>query len=56
MLLEQILAPDQFEVNVKTKKNNAEVVEFAIKLTGKDNNRANIWLSVDAIFPLFEFF
>jgi DNA recombination protein RmuC len=32
MLLEQILAPDQYEANVKTKQGSADLVEFAIKL------------------------
>jgi DNA recombination protein RmuC len=32
MLLEQILAPTQYEANVKTKEGSADPVEFAIKL------------------------
>jgi len=32
MLLEQILAPEQYAANVKTKQNSADIVEFAIKL------------------------
>jgi DNA recombination protein RmuC len=35
MLLEQILAPDQYVPNVKTKKGIDDVVEFAIKLPGQ---------------------
>ena len=38
MLLEQVLAPQQYEANVKTKKGSAEVVEFAIRLPGKDDD------------------
>ena len=38
MLLEQILAPDQYEANVKTKASSNDLVEFAIKLPGKDEN------------------
>jgi len=33
-LLEQILTPEQYERNVRTKENSSEVVEFAIKLPG----------------------
>jgi DNA recombination protein RmuC len=51
MLLEQILAPEQYEANVKTKQGSADVVEFAIKLPGKDDNSRNVWLPVDAKFP-----
>lgn len=51
MLLEQILAPDQYEANVRTKTGSAEQVEFAIKLPGKDDSGKNVWLPVDAKFP-----
>ncbi len=51
MLLEQILAPEQYEANVKTKSNSRDVVEFALKLPGKDSNVKQIWLPIDAKFP-----
>lgn len=51
MLLEQILAPDQYEANVKTKKSSSDLVEFAIKLPGRDQHDAPVWLPVDAKFP-----
>lgn len=51
MLLEQILAPEQYEANVKTKKNSDKLVEFAIKLPGKDENNTCIYLPIDAKFP-----
>ncbi len=51
MLLEQILAPDQYEPNVKTKSNSSDVVEFAIKLPGRDDSGKNVWLPIDAKFP-----
>ena len=51
MLLEQILAPDQYEANVKTKSSSSDLVEFAIKLPGRDNNDQQVWLPVDAKFP-----
>ena len=51
MLLEQILAPDQYESNVKTKAGSVEHVEFAIKLPGRDDGNAQVWLPIDAKFP-----
>jgi len=51
MLLEQILAPDQYDANVKTKKSSSDLVEFAIKLPGRDDSGKNVWLPVDAKFP-----
>ncbi|MEK0412774.1 MAG: hypothetical protein RL070_262 [Bacteroidota bacterium] len=51
MLLEQILAPEQYSANVKTKQNSADIVEFAIKLPGRDDNNKQVWLPIDAKFP-----
>ena len=51
MLLEQILAPEQYAANVKTKHNSADIVEFAIKLPGRDDNNKQVWLPIDAKFP-----
>jgi len=52
MLLEQILAPSQYEANVKTKKGSTESVEFAIKLPGRSEDEKEIvYLPVDAKFP-----
>src|SRR5881275_1575504 len=49
-LLEQLLTPEQFARNVKTREESAENVEFAIKLPG-DENGAPVWLPIDAKFP-----
>jgi DNA recombination protein RmuC len=52
MLLEQILAPTQYEANVKTKEGSADPVEFAIKLPGRSDDEKNIvYLPIDAKFP-----
>lgn len=51
MLLEQILAPDQYEANVKTKEGSSDLVEFAIKLPGRDDAGSVVWLPIDAKFP-----
>lgn len=51
MLLEQILAPDQYEANVHTRKNSSAVVEFAVKLPGRDSIHEVVYLPIDAKFP-----
>lgn len=51
MLLENILAPDQYSANVATKKGSRDVVEFAVKLPGSSDDIPNIWLPIDAKFP-----
>ena len=51
-ILEQILTPDQYDVNVATKKNSNERVEFAIKLPGQAADKEKIvWLPIDSKFP-----
>jgi DNA recombination protein RmuC len=51
-ILEQILTPDQYEVNVATKKASSERVEFAIKLPGQGSHREKtVWLPIDSKFP-----
>ena len=51
-ILEQILTPDQYEVNVVTKQNSSNRVEFAIKLPGQDSHKEKVvWLPIDSKFP-----
>ena len=51
-ILEQILTPDQYDVNVATKKNSNDRVEFAIKLPGQDADKEKIvWMPIDSKFP-----
>lgn len=50
-LLEQMLSPEQYEANVKTRKNATEFVEFAIKLPGKNDGKDTVYLPIDAKFP-----
>ncbi|MDB3904874.1 DNA recombination protein RmuC [Crocinitomicaceae bacterium] len=54
-ILEQIMAPEQYEQNVKTKKGSDAHVEFAIKLPGKDNSGESVYLPIDAKFPQEDF-
>ena len=44
MLLEQLLAPEQYEANVRTRKGSDAVVEFAVKLPGRDDAREFVYL------------
>ena len=48
-ILEQILMPEQYEENVRTKSTGNERVEFAVKLPGDDEG--TVWLPIDAKFP-----
>jgi DNA recombination protein RmuC len=50
-ILEQIMAPEQYASNVKTKHNSNDHVEFAIKLPGKDDEGKEVYLPIDAKFP-----
>jgi DNA recombination protein RmuC len=55
VLLEQVLAPDQYAKNVGT-KDAGERVEFAIKLPGKNEDHHDIvWLPIDAKFPVEDY-
>ena len=52
MLLEQILAPNQYDANVRTKLGSADPVEFAVKLPGRSEDENSIvYLPIDAKFP-----
>jgi len=50
-ILEQILAPEQYDVNVATKKGSQANVEYAVKLPGKADDKT-VWLPIDSKFPL----
>jgi DNA recombination protein RmuC len=54
-LLEQILSPDQFERNVKTNEHSNELVEFALKLPGRNDGQEVVWLPIDAKFPMEDY-
>ena len=49
-ILEEILSPEQYEMNIATKKNSQDRVEFAVKLPGNDDGY--VYLPIDAKFPL----
>ena len=51
-LLEQILAPGQYDSNVETRQGSGQRVEFALKLPGRDGTTDGmVWLPLDAKFP-----
>ena len=51
-ILEQILSPEQYAANVKTKPNSTNVVEYAVRLPGQGGEGdAPVWLPIDAKFP-----
>lgn len=50
-ILEQILSPEQYDVNVATKKGSQANVEYAVKLPGKADDKT-VWLPIDSKFPL----
>ncbi|MBC7961988.1 MAG: DNA recombination protein RmuC [Steroidobacteraceae bacterium] len=51
-LLEQILAPCQYDSNVETRPGSGQRVEFALKLPGRDGGEeGTVWLPLDAKFP-----
>ena len=51
ILLEEMLTPEQFAKNMRTRDDTDERVEFAIRLPG-DENGAPVWLPIDAKFPM----
>lgn len=50
-ILEQILAPEQYDVNVITKKNSNDRVEYAVRLPGNGEEDSFVYLPIDAKFP-----
>ena len=52
-LLEQMLAPSQYQENAVTKPNTQERVDFAVILPGKDDK--DILLPIDAKFPIEDY-
>jgi len=54
-ILEQLLTPEQYAKNVKTKNGSNAMVEFAIKLPGKGEKESILWLPIDSKFPKEDF-
>jgi len=50
-ILEQVMSPEQYVANAKTKLNSNDHVEYAIKLPGKSGAGKELLLPIDAKFP-----
>jgi len=50
-LLDQVLTADQFARSVKVRPDGNEAVDFAIRLPGRQDDEAPVWLPIDAKFP-----
>ena len=54
-ILEQILTPDQYEMNVQPREGE-ERVEYAIRLPGMDDDPDQyVWLPIDSKFPIADY-
>lgn len=49
--IREMLTPEQFAENIAVLPNSQERVEFAIKLPGKQDGDAPVWLPIDSKFP-----
>jgi DNA recombination protein RmuC len=50
-LLEQLLTADQYAAQVRVRPRSTEIVDFAIRLPGRDDGDTPVWLPIDAKFP-----
>jgi DNA recombination protein RmuC len=51
-LLDQVLAPDQYAMNIATRPGSSERVEFAVRMPGRGGDgESPCWLPIDAKFP-----
>lgn len=54
-LLEEILTNEQYEKNFKPNRRRDEIVEYAIRLPGKEDRDAAVYLPIDAKFPIEDY-
>jgi DNA recombination protein RmuC len=54
-LLEDTMTPEQYGCNIKPVPGSDAVVEFAIRLPGREDGGAPVWLPLDAKFPKEEY-
>ena len=55
-ILEEILTPDQYSLNVQLNEDSREEVEYAIRLPGNDDDpNSCVWLPIDSKFPLADY-
>jgi DNA recombination protein RmuC len=53
-LLEQFLAPGQYQAQVRLRPESRELVDFAVRLPGPDGE-APVWIPIDAKFPMEDY-
>jgi DNA recombination protein RmuC len=51
-LLAEVMAPEQYQRNVTVRPGATEVVEFALRLPGRQDGEQAVWLPIDSKFPL----
>jgi DNA recombination protein RmuC len=51
MLLEDMLTREQYDCNVRIRKDSGEIVEYAVRLPGRSGSDDPLWLPIDAKFP-----
>lgn len=54
-LLDDTMTPDQYSSNVKPVPNSDAIVEFAIRLPGREGQDGPVWMPIDAKFPKEEY-
>ena len=50
-LLEQIFSPEQYSAQIATIPGSKNMVDYAVRLPGKSDDGAPLWLPIDAKFP-----
>ncbi len=50
-IISDVLTPEQFSRNVKTNPQTNDIVEFAVRLPGKEEEGDPVWLPIDSKFP-----
>jgi DNA recombination protein RmuC len=55
-ILEQLLAPEQYDVNVITKKGTSNRVEFAIKIPQQNQDNKVLLMPIDSKFPIEDYY
>lgn len=55
-ILEQLLAPEQYEINTITKKGTSNRVEFAIKIPQQNQDNKILLMPIDSKFPIEDYY
>lgn len=55
-ILEQLLSPEQYEINIITKKGTNNRVEFAIKIPQQNQDNKVLLMPIDSKFPIEDYY